>query len=179
MEYRPGKGDKNGGTHSERHQEGPLFSVRIASHGQNGVLFLSGKVLSVIHRAWSDVSRPRRYHFAFLPCFDSGGIPSRANWLCSFVLFGWDLGPVVEIPPFVLFSCAIWCVHEPIAGRRVGGSIGATAVRRLPVRIEVHDESDRIDLSEQPYCLSTWKCSKCVCARISDSVRSYYPARQT
>lgn len=35
-----------------------LFSVRIASHGQEGVLFLSGKVLSVIHQARSDVSRP-------------------------------------------------------------------------------------------------------------------------
>lgn len=86
----------------------------------------------------------------FLPCFDSRGIPSRADWLCSFVLFGWDLGPVMEIPPFVLFF-----VHEPIAGWRVGRSIDAAFARRSPWRIEVHSESDRIDLSEQPYYLST------------------------
>lgn len=61
----------------------------------------------------------------------------------------------MEIPPFVLFSCTLLCVHKPIAGRRVGGSIGATAERRSPGRIEVHDESDRIDLCEQPHCLST------------------------
>lgn len=79
--------------HSERHQEGPLFSVRIASHGQNGVLFLSGKVLSVIHRAWSDVSRPRRYHFAFCLVLTRGGfLLGQIGFVHLFCLGGtWDL----------------------------------------------------------------------------------------
>lgn len=93
---------------------------------------------------------------AFCLFLTRGGFLLGQIGLCSFVLFGRDLGPVMEIPPFVLFSGTLLCVHKPIAGRRVGGSIGATAERRSPERIEeVHDESDRIDLSEQPYCLST------------------------
>lgn len=88
-------------------------------------------------------------------CLLLPGASCLANCFCSFVLFGWDLEPVMEIPPFVLlFSCCAFCAcMSPIAGWRVGRSIGATAVRRSPGRIELCDESDRIDLSEQTYCL--------------------------
>lgn len=79
---------------------------------------------------------------------------------CSFVLFGWDLGTCHGNTPFCFVF--LLCMSPLLAGVWEERSIGATAVRRSPGRIELCDESDRIDLSEQTYCLSIWNCSRCV-----------------
>lgn len=92
----------------------------------------------------------------FLPCFDSGGmfLLAQIGLVHLFCLGGtWDLSR--KYPLLFCFVAPFCACISPFAGWRVGRSIGATAVRRSPGRIEVCDESDRIDLSEQPYCLST------------------------
>lgn len=93
MDYGPGKGMGKVGLNSGRHQEGPLFPARICFSWTKGVLFLSGKVLSVIHRAWSDVSRPRRYHLLFaLFRLEVGFLLGQIGFVHLFCLGGtWDL----------------------------------------------------------------------------------------
>ena len=155
----------------ERHQEGPLFSVRIASHGQKGVLFLSGKVLSVIHRARSDVSRPRRYHL-ILPQENLS-----SGKLFLFICFvGWEglgTGTCHGNTPF----CFVFLLAPSARACMSDGSLACGNLHRCDCcmsrgNIEVCDQSDGIDLSEQLDSLSVRKCS---CAPVSVTLSGLEP----